>query len=189
MRKALWTPLVLLLLLGAAAAGGWLWLSMQFDEPGPAAQSMRVSVAPGLSVRGVLGRLQSAGALDCASCTHLYLRLTGRKLTIKAGDYAVDAHASASDVIEMLEHGRVILEQVTVVEGTRFSDLRQQLAADPHVHSLLNGRSDAEVMASLGHPGEAAEGRFFPDTYRFAAGTTDVEILKIAYAAMGDTLA
>jgi UPF0755 protein len=39
-------------------------------------------------------------------------------------------------------------------------------------------------MAALGHPGEFPEGRFFPDTYRFAAKTTDVEILGLAYNAM-----
>jgi len=136
----------------------------------------------------VLGRLQSAGALECAWCTQVYLRLTGRHLTIKAGDYEVDAHASASDVVEMLEEGRVILEQITVVEGTRFSDLRQQLAADPHVRSLLKGKTDAEVMSAIGHTGEPPEGRFFPDTYRFASGTTDVEILKLAYANMHEAL-
>src|SRR5580658_7950556 len=163
MRRILWVSLLLLVLLGGAALAGRLWLTTQFEAPGPARQALRVTVAPGLSVHSVLGRLQSAGALQCAWCTHLYLRLTGRSLTIKAGDYEVDAHASASDVIEMLEQGRVILEQLTVVEGTRFSDLRRELAADPHVHSLLKGRTDAEVMAAVGHPGEAAEGRFFPD--------------------------
>jgi UPF0755 protein len=189
MRKAVWIPSLALLLLAGGAAAGRIWLGMQFDSPGPAPQNLRVTVAPGLSVRGVLGRLQSAGALDCAACTHLYLRLTGRSLTIKAGDYEVDAHASPADVIEMLEAGRVILEQLTVVEGTRFSDLRHALATDPHVHSLLADRSDAEVMAAIGHAGEAPEGRFFPDTYRFAAGTTDVEILKLAYAGMRAALA
>jgi UPF0755 protein len=189
MRKGLWILLLLVLVLGAAAAAGRIWLGEQFEAPGPASQSLRVTVAPGLSVRGVLGRLQNAGALQCAMCTQLYLRLTGRTLTIKAGDYEVDAHASPSDVIEMLEQGRVILEQLTVVEGTRFSDLRQELSANPHVHSLLAGRTDAQVMAAIGHPGEAPEGRFFPDTYRFASGTTDVEILKLAYASMRDALA
>ena len=189
MRKALWLLLALVLVAGGGALGGRLWLATQFEAPGPAAQALRVTVVPGLSVRGVLGKLQSAGALRCAWCTQAYLRLTGRRLTIKAGDYEVDAHASPSDVIEMLEEGRVILEQLTVVEGTRFSDLRLELAADPHVHSLLKGRSDAEVMAAIGHPGEAPEGRFFPDTYRFASGTTDVEILKLAYAGMRGALA
>jgi UPF0755 protein len=189
MRKVLWISLLLLVLLGGAAAAGRIWLGMQFESPGPAPRDLRVTVSPGLSVRGVLGRLQTAGALQCAMCTQLYLRLTGRTLTIKAGDYEVDAHASPSDVIEMLEAGRVILEQLTVVEGTRFSDLRQELAANPHVHSLLGGRTDAQVMAALGHPGEAPEGRFFPDTYRFASGTTDVEILKLAHDSMRDALA
>jgi UPF0755 protein len=189
MRKVLLAALLLVLLLGGAGLGGRIWLTTQFEAPGPAPHALRVTVAPGLSVHAVLGRLQSVGALQCAWCTQLYLRLAGRTLTIKAGDYEVDAHASASDVIEMLEDGRVILEQLTVVEGTRFSDLRRQLTDDPYVHSLLKGRSDAQVMAAIGHPGEEPEGRFFPDTYRFAAGTTDVEILKLAYAGMSEALA
>ena len=188
MRRALWILLALVVLAGGAALAGRWWVSSQFEAPGPAAQALRVTVVPGLSVRGVLGKLQSAGALRCAWCTQLYLRLTGRHLTIKAGDYEVDAHASASDVIEMLEEGRVILEQITVVEGTRFSDLRAQLAADPHLRPLLKDRTDAQVMAAIGHPGEPPEGRFFPDTYRFAGGTTDVEILKLAYANMREAL-
>jgi UPF0755 protein len=189
MRKVIWIALLLVVLLGAGAVAGRMWLSMQFEAPGPARQALRVTVAPGLSVHSVLVRLQSVGALQCAWCTQLYLRLTGRTLTIKAGDYEVDPHASANDVIEMLEQGRVILEQLTVVEGTRFSDLRRELAEDPYVHALLRGRTDAEVMAAIGHPGEAPEGRFFPDTYRFAAGTTDVEILKLAYDGMRAALA
>jgi UPF0755 protein len=189
MRRFILILVLLVLLVAAAAGSGWWWLQMQFDAPGPAAQNLRVTVSPGLSVRGVLGRLQSAGALQCALCTQVYLRVRGRTFTIKAGDYEVDAHASASDVIEMLEAGRVILEQLTVVEGTRFSDLRQALAANPHVHALLAGRSDAEVMAAIGHAGVIPEGHFFPDTYLFASGTTDVEILKKAYNSMRDALA
>ncbi len=164
MRRAVWVLLALVMLVGGASLAGRLWLSSQFEAPGPAAQALRVTVVPGLSVRGVLGKLQNAGALRCAWCTQLYLRLTGRHLTIKAGDYEVDAHASAGDVIEMLEEGRVILEQLTVVEGTRFSDLRAQLAADPPVHPLLKSRTDAEVMAAIGHAGEAPEGRIIPAT-------------------------
>ena len=53
MRKGLWILLVLVLVLGAAAAAGSIWLGEQFEAPGPASQSLRVTVAPGLSVRGV----------------------------------------------------------------------------------------------------------------------------------------
>jgi UPF0755 protein len=52
------------------------------------------------------------------------------------------------------------------------------------VTHALAGKSGDEVMQALGHPGEFPEGRFFPDTYRFAAKTTDRDILLLAYNAM-----
>ena len=78
----------------------------------------------------------------------------------------------------------MVLEALTVVEGSTFAELRRELANDTDVVTTLAGKSDAEVMAAIEHPGEYPEGRFFPDTYRFAARSTDVEILKLAYASM-----
>ena len=53
----------------------------------------------------------------------------------------------------------------------------------------LAGKTPAQVMAAIGHPGENPEGRFFPDTYRFAANTADAAILGVAYEAMQRALA
>ena len=72
----------------------------------------------------------------------------------------------------------MVLEQLTVVEGATFADFMEVLAAQPHVAHTLRGKTPAQVMTALGHPGEAAEGEFFPDTYRFAAGTSDAVILS-----------
>ena len=44
-------------------------------------------------------------------------------------------------------------------------------------------------MSALGHAGESPEGRFFPDTYRFAPGTSDLTILAMAYERMAGVLA
>jgi UPF0755 protein len=186
-------PLALVAVLIAAVAGGTYgaarWLEHDFRAPGPAPAALRVQVEPGLTVRMVLGRLAQAGALAHPRLTELYLRLHGRHFNIKAGEYEIAPHASAAAVVAMLAEGRVVLEQLTVVEGTTFADLRHLLESDPHVRSTLRGRSDAEVMAAIGHPGEQPEGRFFPDTYRFASGTSDAEILRIAYDKMGAVLA
>jgi len=89
----------------------------------------------------------------------------------------------------MLEQGQVVLEQLTVVEGSTFADLRKALEKHPAVTKTLTGKSDAEVMAAIGHANEFPEGRFFPDTYRFAARTTDADILKLAYDSMARVLA
>jgi UPF0755 protein len=75
-----------------------------------------------------------------------------------------------------------------VVEGATFADFRRELDQHPAVTHTLTGKSAAEVMTALGHPGEFPEGRFFPDTYRFAAKTKDTEILTLAYNAMQKAL-
>jgi UPF0755 protein len=172
------------LILAAAAGGGYYWVQEQFVQPGPASQALRVEVEPGTSVRGVLALLHARGALAQPRAIELYLRLHGRHLTIKAGTYEIPAAASASAIVDLLQEGRVVLEALTIVEGSTFAQLRQELASDTDVVTTLGGKSDAEVMAAIDHPDEYPEGRFFPDTYRFAARSTDVEILKLAYASM-----
>jgi UPF0755 protein len=114
----------------------------------------------------------------------IYLRLHRQRPSIKAGRYEIPAGASAAKILELLEQGVVLLEQLTVVEGSTFADLRRVLEKHPEITVTLRGKSDAEVMSAIGRAGEFPEGRFFPDTYRFAARTTDVDLLKLAYTNM-----
>jgi UPF0755 protein len=137
----------------------------------------------------VLVHLAGLGAVAHPRQVELYLRLHHRIPRIEIGTYEVPAHASAADIIRMFEQGRVVLDQMTVVEGTRFADFRRELDAQPEVAHTLRGKSDAEVMRALGHPGESPEGRFFPDTYRFAPGTSDLTLLAMAYDRMAAVLA
>jgi UPF0755 protein len=90
--------------------------------------------------------------------------------------------------VAQLTEGKVLLESLTVIEGTRLADFRRALEAHPEVKVTLRGLSDTEVMRELGLEGYP-EGRFFPDTYRFAAGTSDRELLLLAYRRMTDLLA
>jgi UPF0755 protein len=178
-----------LLLLGAALGGGWLWLEHEFNAPGPAPAAARIEVEPGTSVRSVLGRLETSGELRNARAVAWYLRLHGRKPRMQSGAYELPAHASPAEILTLFEEGRVILEQLTVVEGATFADFLAALAEQPHITHTLHDKTPAEIMAALGHPGVAAEGEFFPDTYRFAANTTDVAILTLAYESMQRALA
>ena len=178
-----------LLLLGLAAAWrGWRWLDVQWQQPGPAASALRVQVAPGSRLRGVLTHLQRQGALQHAWAVEAYLRLHGRLPRIQAGVYALGAHESARQIITQLAEGRVLLSSITIVEGWTFDQMRAALAADPDVQHDTRGLSDAQLMQRLGHAGEPPEGRFFPDTYRFAAGSSDWRLLQMAYARMQATL-
>jgi UPF0755 protein len=176
--------LVLILLLAGAAAGGYYWLQYEFYAPGPAQAPLRIQVEQGASVRWVLAQLAGQGALTNVRAVELYLRVHSRRPRVQVGMYEIPARASAAQIIELFEQGRVVLEQLTVIEGSTFADFRKGLDHHAAVAHSLAGKSAAEVMEALGHAGENAEGRFFPDTYRFAAKTADLEILALAYNAM-----
>jgi len=171
-------------LLAATAAGGYYWLQREFQAPGPAPAPVRIQVEPGASVRAVLNQLAGQGAVRNSREVQLYLRVHGRRPRIQAGMYEIPARASPAQIIELFEQGRVVLEQLTVTEGSTFADFRRALEHHAAVTHTLHGQSDAQVMVALGHAAEHPEGRFFPDTYRFAAKTTDLEILALAYDSM-----
>jgi len=103
---------------------------------------------------------------------------------VQVGTYEIAAHATPAQIIEQLAQGRVVFEQVTIIEGSTFAEFRHALDSHPEVTHALQGKSDSQVMAALGHAGELAEGRFFPDTYHFAALTADLDILAMAYDKM-----
>jgi UPF0755 protein len=181
--------IVLLALIILAAAGGYALMGQEFHAPGPAAADVRLKVAAGESTRAVLARLGGLGAVARPREVELYLRVRRRIPRIEIGTYDIPAHSSPADIIRMFEQGRVMLDQLTVVEGARFADFRRELDAQPDIGHTLRGKTDAEVMAALGHAGESPEGRFFPDTYRFAPGTSDLTLLGMAYERMAAVLA
>jgi UPF0755 protein len=183
--------LVLVLLIAGGGAAFFLWqrLEADYQGAGPAAAAARIQVAPGTSVRSVLAQLETQGAIQDAREVEWYLRVKGLHPRIQAGTYELPARASPAQILLLFAEGKVILEQLTVVEGTTFTDFLDLLAHEPDVIHTLAGRSPAEVMTALGHPGENPEGRFFPDTYRFAANTADTVILGLAYDSMRTALA
>jgi UPF0755 protein len=186
------------LALGAAAATVALaaslllparWLAREMELPAASAAPVRIDVAPGEPLRVLLSRLQEQGAVRHASRILWYLRLQHQRPRVQAGTYLIGAHATPRAILEQLAAGRVLLEQLTVVEGWNFGQLRRALEAHAALTQTLEGLSEEQLMRALGHDGEPAEGRFFPDTYRFAAGTSDRRILELAYGRMQQALA
>ena len=189
LRRAILVAAVTLAMLVVMATLVHDWLRREYRSPGPATATSRIQVEQGASVRTVLGRLESQGIVHNARAVLWYLRLLAERPSVQAGTYEIPPHASPEQIVTMFEEGRVLLEQLTVVEGATFADFLELLAHEPDVTHSLNGKTPAQVMAALGHAGENPEGRFFPDTYRFAANTADGVILGMAYEKMSQELA
>ena len=79
-------------------------------------------------------------------------------------------------MLEAFRTGDTKTFDVTFIEGSRFADMRRVLAAQPHLLHTIEDKSDEELMAELGVPEIPAEGMFFPSTYRYEAGSRDIEL-------------
>jgi UPF0755 protein len=136
-------------------------------------------IAPGTSFQRVTADLAQRGLIDKAWLLNVYARGTGEATRIRAGEYELTAGTTPLTLLDKLVAGDVYLHEITIVEGSRFAEVLAALRAHPAVGATeLDG---AAIMATLGAPGVHPEGQFFPDTYRFALGTQDVEILRVAH--------
>jgi len=123
--------LVSVVLLAAAVAVGYWWLQDQFYAPGPSTDIVRIQVEQGESVRTVLAQLAKLRAVRQPRAAELYLRIArhtkGHQPRIQVGMYEIPAGSSPAQILELFDQGRVVLEQLTIVEGSRFADFRHLL--------------------------------------------------------------
>jgi UPF0755 protein len=171
------------------------WIAMQraANQPGAAAVMQEFEVVKGAPLRAVLRSLEQKQMIGSARNLELYLRCCQRGTHytgegIKAGHYRIAPGQSPLDILRQLTEGRVVLEQVTIIEGWMFAQMRDALEHHQSIRSTLAGRSEADVMLALQNPGLSPEGRFAPDTYSFAPGTTDLQLLRMAFEAQRHVL-
>jgi UPF0755 protein len=185
------------LLAGAAlcAALGFGLLHDSATAPGSATTVQIVEVRPGSSLRSVFAQLQRQGLLEHPRRFEVYLRLLHEPTrsdglpSIRRGRYRFEPGQTPLQVFQALVEGRVLLDQITLVEGWTFRQWRALLRSHPEVRQTLAEADDATVMNALDRAGQHPEGRFAPDTYRFTSGTTDREILLQALALQDQRLA
>jgi len=141
-------------------------------------------VPRGATLRGVLNALAERNIIERPRTLSLWLQYVRRNYSLKAGEYELQPGMSPLDIAELLHSGKVLLYKVTVVEGATAADFRRSVAAQPHVSITLNDVPGDVLMKMLGSPYPNPEGLFFPDTYRFPKGATDLELLRQSHARM-----
>jgi UPF0755 protein len=172
-----------------AVAGAVTWASLALTRPLPLAAPVVVEIPRGTAFGAFAERLAAEGRLDHPRLLRLWARLTGDAGAIHAGEYRLDPGTTPRELLARLVAGDVLRRQVTLLPGWRFDQVVRTLAAAPRLRTTLDGATDEEIMGRLGRPGVPAEGRFFPDTYDYVAGTTDLEILARALARLDAVLA
>jgi UPF0755 protein len=119
---------------------------------------------------------------------HLAFRLSGQSRRIQAGSYEIEPGTSPQALLGKLVRGEQALRQLTLVEGWNLRQVRAALRGAEFLEDDLKGLGDAQLMARIGQPGLPPEGRFFPDTYRYAKRSPASGVLRQAAQSMQQQL-
>lgn len=139
-----------------------------------------IEVEPGRSLQQVANRLAANGHLDWPRVLVLWARWQGIDRRIGSGEYALEAGITPRTLMDLLMSGRVVQYPVTLVEGWTVRQVLDSLWQRDNMVSVLAGLSDEDIHAALETALPALEGSLYPDTYFYAKGTTDLEILRRA---------
>jgi len=181
--QLLWALAILCVVLVARA--GLFWSHVH--GPLQLTQAEMLEVGSGASLRRVLRRLEDAGVLDHAGDLLLYARLSGLATHIKAGEYELAAGITGKGLLELLASGKVIYHQLRLGEGWTLKQALSAIQSHPAVQAVLDANDPDGLQLALGME-RYPEGLFFPDTYNFTRGTTDLELLQRAAQLMQDIL-
>jgi len=181
--RRFFSTLFVLALLAALAtvAGAWFWLRQPLPLP---AATVDLSIEPGTMPRAVAQAVRDAGVRVDPRLLYAWFRLSGDGQRIKAGSYELERGITPRRLLDKLTRGQESYRAVTLVEGWNWRQVRAALAKADQLRPDAAKLSDADLMTLLGRPGVAPEGRFFPDTYAYSKGSSDVKVLQRALRAM-----
>jgi len=173
-----------LLLLAVGGVAGTAWLGLRsIDEPLNVGGTLRFKVLPGSAFARVAADLGRQGVVAQPRAWVLYARWKGVASAVKAGEYEIEPGLTPRELLDKMVSGQVLLHSLTIVDGWRVQDLLLAMRRNPDIAATLPPES-GDLMQRLGLTGVNAEGQFLPETYRFPSGTSDLELLRQAHAAL-----
>jgi len=142
------------------------------------------SLRQGSSLKSAAHQMSQAGVLPSDWLFVLLARGLGKATQIKPGNYQIETATSPLQLLDMISKGRVEQSEITLVEGLTFSQFRQSLNSSQSLRHDSAPLPEEEILKRIGATETQAEGLFFPDTYNFASGSSDLSVLKRAYHLM-----
>ncbi|MCW4151698.1 endolytic transglycosylase MltG [Halomonas sp. 18H] len=180
---------LLVIVVALVAGGGFRYWETRLEAPLAIDEGVIYEVPEGAGFHRVVAELGERGIIADAWAFRLLTRLDPDAVpSLRPGEYRLTPDMTGEDMLERLRRHEMVSYSVTVPEGWTFAQMRAALSDAEKLEPVTQGLSDAEVMERLGRAGEHPEGRFFPDTYRYRKGVSDLEILRQAMNRMDEVL-
>lgn len=185
MNRARYVLFALLLIAGIAAESLYRYQLAAVPMPEGA---VRVRIERGATLPAIAEAMRAAG-IDLAPWRmQLAMRLRGDARAIRHGVYEFRAPVTMREILDKLVRGDVVIAQLTVIEGWTFRQLREAVGRHPDLLHDSAGVPEAEILRRVGAAEPAAEGLFFPSTYRFSPGSSDFDVYGQAHRLLRRTL-
>ena len=174
-----------LLLAGAVVAVLVYWQFLQWaDTPVDANTDVVINFSAGESLATLADELASSNYLSDARRFVLLGRFTGADTRLQAGEYLFEQAATPRQLLNKLTQGDVIRYAFRIDEGITVVQLLDQLRNQATLQHTLQAEDAQSLADELALSRSSAEGQFFPDTYQYTRGHTDVQLLQRAAAAL-----
>ncbi|MGA1675690.1 MAG: endolytic transglycosylase MltG [Pseudomonadales bacterium] len=179
----------LAVLLGLTVWVAWTEINHWRHDPEALRGSVTVVLARGESLKEFAGKLAEAGVLSRPRLWQLLARLDPDQSFIKAGEYRLSDQDTPATLLARLRAHDVVRHRITLIEGWTLREVLGALARHPIVRQTLGADARQALGLALNLPRENPEGLFFPDTYVFERGASDLDILRRAHDRMNAVLA
>ncbi|MEO8332316.1 MAG: endolytic transglycosylase MltG [Gallionella sp.] len=181
--RRLFTLVILLVLIATAGLGYYAYRPLPLP-----ATPFEFDLKQGSNVKSTARQMQQAGLLDQEWPFVMLARVMGKSMQLKAGNYELKQPVSPLQLLQIITKGEFSQRKVSVIEGWTFKQFRGALNSSRYIAHDTIGLSDLEILQRIGATETHPEGLFFPDTYNFTAGSSDLAILRAAYHTMQQRL-
>ncbi len=143
---------------------------------------------PGMSKTVVISQLSEEGLVPYPKLFSIYA-YPQVSAHLKTGEYFFPKGSSPASIWRQIIHGTgMYSRRFAIIPGWTFKQLRQALLQTDTLRHTSAALDDKQIMEHLGYPNVEPEGEFFPDTYNYARGISDLVILKRAIDLMQSRL-
>ena len=184
-------PTFLVLLGCSLLVLGMILISLLYKDMNTAldiSEPIVVDITPGTAFSAITSDFTAREIIKNPVSFSVWARLTGIADRVQAGKYEIDGNLSQLTLLDKLVNGDVIQYQVTIVEGWTLQQALQALWQSEGVRITLAEKTPAEIAVAVGVDYNNSEGLFFPDTYNYSAGSSDLLLLQRANERMGQVL-
>jgi len=177
--KRLLVIVLLLAVLLASAIGYFVFRPLTFST-----LPLEFSLNQGSSLKAAARQMQQAGVLSNDWMFVWLARMLGKSAQIQAGNYELETAVTMLELLAVVTDGQAAQSEFSIIEGWTFNQFRTALNTNSAIRHDSASLPEAEILRRIGAAEAYAEGLFFPDTYYFVKGTSDLALLKRAYKTM-----